>query len=513
MRADYLDRFALHFGEEGFRRLMRTSVLYEKARHTHAITETAPGHATLFTGAEPRIHGIIGNSWLDEEGRDVASVLDTEHWLLAPGLPAGQLVGRSPHRLEVPTVGDALLQATAGRARVVGVSLKDRGAILPAGRGGTAFWWGSEGFVTSTYYFEESPPWLAAHQKEHPLGGYLTQAWSLALPEDQYFLPPSLRREGHEALWGEGFPHRASEGASPSSLLKTSPFGDVAVFDLARRVLREFELGADEVPDLLSISLSATDYIGHFYGPRSREMEDQLVRLDAELARFLHFVDELVGEEVLVVLSADHGVEDSPEAWQEAGLRGGRLTEDAVAAVVKSALTEEYGSARYFQSVASPYVYLDRAGVEGSGRSLAEVRRTVAKALSGVELIFWARPVDELAGITEVEQQVARSVEESRGGDVYVVPKPGVHFVQEASLFATHGTPWARDQHVPLLFSSPDIQPARVLRPVDVRSVAATVSDLLGIEAPAAHQGEALVEVRESFAVRDLQRRKRARTK
>lgn len=500
MRGDYLRRFGSHFGEGGFRRLLQTGVLFEQAHHSHAITETAPGHATLFTGAEPRIHGIIGNSWLNEEGQDVASVVDTGEWLLAPGLPRDHAVGRSPHRLKVPTVGDSLRQATAGRARVVGISLKDRGAILPAGHAGTAFWWGSEGFVTSTYYFAESPSWLAEHQKAYPLDAYLAEPWSLTMPEEEYALPPSLRQEGHDGLWGAGFPHVAREGASPSFLLKTSPFGDVATFDLARRVVREFDLGSDAVPDLLSISLSSTDYIGHFYGPRSREMEDQITRLDAQLAGFLRFVDETVGQEVLVVLSADHGVEDSPEAWQQAGLRGGRLTEEAVALVVKSALTEEYGSARYLKNVASPYVYLDTAAIGRTGQSGAEVRRVVAEALTEMDLIFWARPVDELTGVSEVELQVARSVEESRSGDVYIVPKPGVHFVQEATLFATHGSPWARDQHVPLIFSSPHLRATRVERRVDVRSIAATVSELLSIEPPAAQKQAALPEVLEAFA-------------
>ena len=270
------------FGTGGFARFLDTGVVYDNAHYAHGITETAVGHATLFTGALPRDHGIVGNEWYDLTQRERVYAVDDD----AATLLGSERGGKSPRKLLVPTVGDALIAATEGKALVRAVSEKDRGAVLPAGMRGLAYWLdeAAGGFVTSRYYLEALPPWVSSVSVECYRNTPLSYA------------------------------PKSSSTKDFTRALKHTPYSDELVLQFVRRMFEHEPLGVDEVPDLLSVSFSATDYVGHAFGPESTQASDNLVHLDRTLASLFELLDARVGRDhVLVVLSADHGIAESPE--------------------------------------------------------------------------------------------------------------------------------------------------------------------------------------------------------
>lgn len=487
MRGDYLEKYRVSLGTGGFTWLAEHGRSYEQVHYSHAITETAPGHATLFTGAPPRVHGIIANQWLLPDGTEVAAVTDKESLLVTvseSGLSTR--VGSSPRQLLVPTLGDALIEQKGRSARVISVSGKDRGAILPGGLRGQAYWLGPEGFVTSSFYRKEVPDWLTLHQKAHPVASYLARGWSLFEEEEKYQSPASVLSYAPRE-WSAGFPHRLTAGADPMSAVKSSPFSDEAVIDVALSALAGEDLGRDDIPDLLAISLSATDMIGHQFGPESRELEDQLVRLDAQIARLVeHLNDFLDPDEFVLVLSADHGACESAEFLRKVGRHGRRLTEATLEEAVRKSLKQEYGHERYFLGVASPYVTLNRAAMLQYGVQVQGVRNVVAAALGEVEGVHLVHIVGDPVPAGELGSRLAAAIHSERSGDIYVVPERDTLLLQSESLGATHGSPWGYDTHVPLLLVGPGVVPGSSPGPFDVRSLAPTIAHLLGIDPPAA---------------------------
>lgn len=486
MRGDYLERYRSHFGAGGFERLTRSGVVFENAHYTHAITETAPGHATLFTGVAPAVHGIIGNSWVLPTGETTSSVTDATETVVGPGTAPNRKTGHSPRLLLVPTLGDQLTINSGGRSIVLGLSTKDRSAILPAGQTGRAVWMGERGFVTSSYYGPEAIPWLPAHHLAHPPERYVAGGWTLLLPEDQYKTPLVPSAYAPTSLGAE-FPHVLVEGADRMEALKNSPFGDTAVVDLAIAALREEAFGADDAPDLLAVSLSSTDLIGHRFGPESREMEDQMIRVDRQLARLLDALEQS-GKlaTTLVVLSADHGGCESAESSAKLGLPARRLSESAIEEAARSALKRAYKNDRMILAVESPYVYLDAAAIAKAGAQRADVRRIVRAAIASLPGVYGAYAKGEVVGDDGVSRRVRAAIHETRSGDIYVVPAPYTLFLQGDNLAATHGSPWSYDTHVPMVLSGAGLTTRRVAQRVDVRSLAPSVAALLQIPAPAA---------------------------
>lgn len=489
LRGDSFARFAHLITREGVGRLLDRGTHFTAATYDHAITETAPGHATLFTGASPHEHGIVANEWMAADGSAVASVLDLSSPIVGPDLDpteADARAGRSAVHLLLPTVGDAFRERTLGSSKVVSVSLKDRGAILPAGQGGQAFWLGKRSFVTSQRYASLAPTWLVELAKEHPLASYQSD-WPLLLAEDAYRTkaerPPLGSRVDARS---EGFPHRPRPDASAAAWLRATPMGDQAVIDLAKAAYQSFDLGADDTVDLLAISLSAVDYVGHLYGPESREAEDCFARLDRLLAGFFRFIDSKNAEsEVLFVLSADHGISETPESRLSSGLPASRVSESNVDEAARAALESAYGHARYLRGVALPSVYLDRAAIAKSGHSPATVAERLAADLSvapGIHRAF--TPASAAADPSDLGRQVAESMLEGRSGDVYVVLAPGAQLA-DGDYAASHGSPWYQDRHVPIVLAGPGVPRGKVRTAVDVRALAGTVADLVGLPPPA----------------------------
>ncbi len=503
LRTDLLMRYADRYGQGGLRRFLEQAVLYENARYAHAITETAVGHATLFTGALPSAHGIVGNEWF-EAGRRRSSVEDARFPLLGAELPEG---GASPEALRVSTLGDQLALATFGEALVYAISLKDRAAILPAGRAGKAFWYEERGgrFVTSSYYFPALPGWLEAFTARRPLERF-PASWELLHPPETYRRPARDPSAAQGPERRPNFLHSLSD-ADPlhrSRAIKHSPYGDELTIDLVEALLAASPLGRDDIPDLLSISLSATDIIGHTFGPDSREAEDNLLRLDRTVARLFELLRARVSDPyLLVALSADHGISETPEQRAALGLPGGRhLGAVALVRQLNEELVARFGpGADFVLGFANPCLWIDEAKVEALGLDLERAERAVAElVLSGWGGYARAIVRTDLSRNTlpegEIEQLVRASFDPQRTGHVYLVPEAGwIQANDPAALVAMHGTPYVFDRSVPIAFWGAGLEPRRVHDAADPRDIAPTLAALLSLTPPSGSSGRVLPEI------------------
>jgi predicted AlkP superfamily pyrophosphatase or phosphodiesterase len=509
----------------GFRYLYEHGVHYANAHYQHANTETIVGHATLASGAPPADHGMVGNVWLDRgTGELTYNVEDARYPLLTVGAgvdkateidptqKAARSQGRSPMALLVSTFSDELAVHTSGKAKIFGVSVKDRGAIALAGHAGKAFWFSKSSgeFVTSRYYYDRYPEWLEAWNREQRPRRYSGKAWELARAPESYVAAEADDRPWETDFPGYGrvFPHAYGEAESKyfNTLLTLSPAGDELTRELAEAVLVNEGLGQDEVPDYLSVSLSGTDYVGHFFGPASLEAEDNLFRLDRTLAGLLAFIDEKVGlDHTLVVLSADHGGPEVPGYLTSLGLRADYVDPKSWdRAPGLAALKAKFGIAeklisKYFH----PYVYLDLDLLAEKGLDPAEVASAVAAEVVKLDGVSAAVSSYDLAAgrvpHTPQMRSILNNYHPKRSGDVFVVFEPH-RFINDfdgLTVAATHGSPWSYDTFVPILFAGPGIRPRVVHRPVAPTGVASTLAAYLGFKAPSGALGDVLVEVLE----------------
>ncbi|MGB5630832.1 MAG: alkaline phosphatase family protein, partial [Woeseiaceae bacterium] len=488
-----------------------------------ANTETIVGHATLATGAHPSIHGMIGNLWFDREtGFTTYNVEDPDYRLLTEGADvdedaeidptqrAARSEGRSPAAIEVTTFGDELRSHTAGRAKVVGVSVKDRGAISMAGHSGTAFWFSKSSgeFVTSTYYLDAYPEWVNTFNAAKPAQQFAGTEWGLLRDKGTYFFGASDDRPWETDVGGFGrtFPHSYGDGSSPyfTTWLTLSPAGDEIVLDFAKAALVGEQLGKDDVTDYLSVSFSSTDYVGHVFGPSSLEGEDNILRLDATLADLLAFVDEHVGlDNTLIVLSADHGGPDAPGYLNSLQIPAGYVepeTWDRQAAIerikkqfrIKGELIETYEH---------PYVYFSAEVKDDRRIDAAALEAAVVEELMKFPGISLAVSSEALRTgnlpDTDLHDAVLRNFHPKRSGDVFIVFEPNwfINDFDGLVVASTHGSPWNYDTHVPIVFAGANLTPATVVRKVQTVDIAPTLSAYFDLKPPSGSVGKPLFEV------------------
>src|SRR6266850_3334843 len=350
-RYDYLERFGDLFVANGLRRLVRDGASWVDTNYDHMPTYTAPGHGTMMTGAYPAESGMIANEWPDRlTGKKVSSVSDESVKLLG-GNPND--AASSPRRLLASTLGDELRLATNDRSKVIGISVKDRSAILPAGRHANGAYWFSTtsgNMISSTYYFNELPAWVTSFNNSRPADKYFGAKWERLLPESEYLRragpdSPPWENIGQVAGDTNAFPHTITGGAATTgrdfyNALDFSPFSNDLLVSFAQQAMINEKLGQDDDTDVLSLSFSANDYVGHRFGPYSQEVMDVTLRVDRQIGTLLDFVQTRVGlANTIVVLTADHGVAPIPEHAQALGLNGGRLRSADVLATIRSAIS------------------------------------------------------------------------------------------------------------------------------------------------------------------------------
>ena len=523
LRGDLPTRYYDRLGDGGFRYLWENGVVYRDAHHAHANTETIVGHTTLATGAHPSTHGMVGNLWFDREtGFTTYNVEDADYRLLTRGASvdanteidptqrAARSEGRSPAAILVTTFSDELRSSTGGEARVIGVSVKDRGAISMAGHSGTAYWFSkaSGEFVTSTYYLDQYPDWVTAFNEQQPAQQFAGTSWQLLRERDSYQFADSDDRpwETDVAGFGRVFPHAFGDGASPyfTTWLTLSPAGDKLVLDFAKQALINEQLGQDAVTDYLSVSFSSTDYVGHVFGPSSLEAEDNILQLDRTLAELINFVDKQVGlENTLIVLSADHGGPDAPGYLNSLGIPSGYVDpeswdKDSALSRIKQQFDIQ-GS--LIETYDHPYLYFS-SDVKSDGAIDQEaLEAAVVNELSRFEGISLAVSSSALRRgnlpETELMRAVVKNFHPKRSGDVFIVFEPNwfINDFDGLTVASTHGSPWSYDTYVPIVFAGSGLAAKTVDRRVWTVDVAATLSSFMGIKPPSGAMGVPLVEV------------------
>jgi len=516
LRGELPRRYADRFGEGGFRYLMDEGTVYLDAHHGHADTETIVGHTTLATGADPAAHGMISNVWLDRaSGELMYNVEDARYPLLISGAGvdasteidptqrAARSDGRSPAAIQVSTFSDELTLFTGGRAKVFGVSVKDRGAISMAGHTGKAFWFSKAAgrFVTSQFYYDAMPQWVEDWNALGRPGEYANTSWELSDDPSTYVFGDRDDRPYETVLgsFGRTFPHEYGPADSKyfTTFLTISPAGDELTLDFAKAVIENEGLGQDDVTDYLSVSFSSTDYVGHIFGPSSLESEENILRLDRTLAELFRYVDETVGlEDTLIVLSADHGGAEAPGYLAELGFETDYIPGDFFTTFES---TSGYGA--LVETFSHPYVYLDRAKLEEADHDVDEVARALADELTAVDGIALAVASVDLREGTfpdlRVLNSVLRNFSPGRSGDIYVVFEPYryVNDFDGLTVATTHGSPWVYDTYVPIMVAGAGIPAQHVARRVETVDVAPTLSSLVGAKPPSGAVGRLLREV------------------
>ena len=517
LRGDLLERYADNFGKGGFSYLRNRGVVYSNAHYLHANTETIVGHTTLATGATPSVHGMIGNVWYHADSGDLGyNIEDAEAPLLPtrdsstegaqvdPAQKRARSSGRSPKAILAPTFSDALKIATAGKAKTFGISGKDRSAVAMTGKTGTAYWFSTNNgdFQSSTYYLEKYPNWVNEWNGQRKAEQLAGKQWQLLLDPARYKLGQQDDRPYEVDLKGYGrtFPHTFGPANHPLFFTRVlvSPEGDRLLLDFGKALIEAEQIGRDEVTDYLSISFSAVDAVNHFFGPSSLENEDVVLQLDRTLADLLQFIDKEVGlDKTLIVFSADHGMSEMPEYATELGYEAGRIYGDELLAMAKEASAALFDSEALVKDFFRPYLYLDGDAISNMGLDRQNVATAIAIDLAKKPGIGGAIPGSRLSGGSPSGPTAAirHNHHLQRAGDVYVFQQPYWFMFDRGPVAAMHGSPWAYDTHVPIIFVGPGIKPMHVHRRVHPIDVAPTMSALLNMSPPAAAQGTVLAEV------------------
>jgi predicted AlkP superfamily pyrophosphatase or phosphodiesterase len=476
-RYDYLSRFRNQY-TGGLRRLLERGAVFVNANLEHYPTVTAVGHSTMLSGATPAISGIIGNDWYDrEEGRQVTSVSDAGTKLLgAPGE-----AGSSPRRLLVSTVGDELKVAGSRESKVIGISMKDRSAVLPAGRMANAAYWyddDSGAFVSSTYYFAELPGWVEAFNNRRQANAFAGKAWLEAANGTAVRKLPD------------------NPGKELTTAVYNSPFGNDLVELFTEAAIDAERLGQRGVVDLLAVSFSSNDAIGHSYGPDSPEVHAVSIGVDRTLGRLFDYLDRRLGEGgYLVALTADHGVSPVPETLVAQNQAGGRIRGDFFAPI-RNALEARFGPGKWVLSTAGSSPYLDYGLIAKHRLDPAEVRKVAAEAAASIPHVARVYTRDQLlkqrSAVDLIDSRVMRSFHARRSGDLEIILDP--YWIRGTS-GTTHGTPYNYDAHIPLIFMGPGIVAGRHYKAVALNDLAPTIAAILDIEPPSGSVGRVLDEI------------------
>lgn len=487
---------------DGLARFLDRGAVFADAHYGHAFTVTAAGHATMLTGAYPYRTGIIGNDWRDPLTRELAYCTgDTRHTYI--GHKTNPLDGTSPNNLRAETVGDVLRRVNP-QSKVIGISGKDRGAILPAGKTGTAYMYMAQTghFASSTYYMPAHPGWVDAFNAAKPADRYFKTEWKPLLPEAAYArsMPdnqPWFGPRGGKLPMMMGVPADDRPGPNYYNALLRSPFADALSLDFARAAIVGERLGQDDAPDILSVSLSGHDYVNHAWSAESRLSHDHLLQLDRMFQAFFRDLDERIGKDnYILVLTADHGFMPAPEASQAQGRAAGRQSGSQTLGRVNAALEKQFGVPGLGLYFSASALVLDKELMARRGlafNTVADAARQLLLAEPGIAVAYTRTELAARSRMAEPHfAQMTQSWHAGLSGDVQYALKP-YWMMTSSSSNTTHGSPHAYDTHVPILLYGPKwIRPARVDQRVEVVDIAPTLARLLGVPVPSASEGKPL---------------------
>jgi predicted AlkP superfamily pyrophosphatase or phosphodiesterase len=492
MRYDYIYRYWDKFGNDGFKRLVNDGFFCRNTNFNYVPTYTGPGHTSVYTGTTPCVHGIIANEWFSKKtGTMMYCAEDNSVNGVGTSAPEGK---RSPANNLSTTITDELRISSNMKSKVIGIALKDRSAIMPAGHVANAAYWydGSIGsFISSTYYMKELPAWVQEFNKKEPAKKYLSQPWKLLLPADQYTESLSDESKYEGLLKGETrseFPHdlpKLMVANGGLNLIRSTPFGNSLTKDFAIEAIKNENMGKSAATDFLAISFSSPDYIGHTWGPNSMEQEDDYIRLDQDLAELLKFLDAQIGKEnLLVFLTADHAAPEVPAYLMDLKIPAGYIDEGKMNYELKSYLKKMYGDSLVL-NMSNQQVFLNHKVIEEKKLVLQQVQEDAAsflQNLNGVaEVITWTT-MNNTAFTEGSRYLMQKGFNANRSGDVLINYLPA--WVDYQRTGTTHGSPYSYDTHVPLIFYGWNIRPGSSAEQVYITDIAPTLAMMLNIQFP-----------------------------
>ncbi|PTT75981.1 MULTISPECIES: alkaline phosphatase PafA [unclassified Chryseobacterium] len=504
MRWDYLYRFYNKYGNEGFKRLLNTGYSLNNIHIPYVPTVTALGHTCIYTGSVPAIHGIAGNDWTDKEtGQNVYCTTDES---VKPVETANAKVGsHSPKNLWSTTVTDELRLATNFQGKVIGVSLKDRASILPAGHTPNGAFWFDDStgdFITSSWYMNDLPQWVKTFNSQDLPDKLVANGWNTLLPIDQY-TESSPDNSSWEGLLGSAktptFPYSnlAADYQAKKDNIRYTPFGNTLTLKLAEAAVEGEKLGGDDIVDMLAINLASTDYAGHKFGPNSIEVEDVYLRLDKDLAQFFNYLDSKVGKgQYTVFLSADHGGAHSVGFLQEHKITTGFFG-DGMDKNVNLKLKEKFGVDKLINAVDNYQIYFDRKLLKENNIKLEDVVDFTVKEIESDPSDLYAVPVNKVSesSIPEpIKQRIINGINRQRSGDIQLISHDSM-LPPYSKTGTTHSVWNSYDSHIPLIFMGWGIQHGESNKAYFMTDIAPTISSLLKIQFPSGNVGNPITEV------------------
>lgn len=509
MRADYLYRFANHYGEDGLKLLMKEGTNFQNCHYNYVPTFTGPGHASIYTGTTPANHGIVANAWWSrEEGKRVNCVEDQQSKPV--GSSPDTKGNYSPIRLKSNTITDQI-KLMDSRSKVYSISIKNRGAILPGGHAPDGVFWydyANGGFMTGSYYANRLPDWVVMFNQEKNAATYMPEKWETLKPiatyiesrADNYAYEASITND--PPVFPYNLKKAIKEGKSLTELFVNTPFANTMLTDFARVILEMEKLGKGEATDFLAISYSSPDIIGHSYGPYSKEMQDVMIRLDRDIAKLIKSLDDRLGRDNYVLfLTADHAVEPIPQYLLDHKMAAGYFFWKPFEDALRQAVASQFGEG-LVDDVYNNSVYLNKQAIEKGGFNYGQVVFFVKEFLRNyphIKQVYSGRELQEFGYLHDWSIKVAMGFHPVESGDLLFTLEPGYLPVKEDNLKSkqgtSHGSAFSYDTQVPLLFFGKGIPAVNVFREVEITDITPSLSLMLGLTKPSGSTGKVLVEL------------------
>ncbi|GGZ19260.1 alkaline phosphatase family protein [Echinicola pacifica] len=503
MRYEYLNKFQERYSEGGFKRLMNEGFVMKNAHYNYIPTYTGPGHSSVYTGTTPSTHGIIGNNWYVRElNQTIYCAEDSTVTAVGGSAKNGEI---SPRNLLTNTITDELRLSTNKRSKVVGIAIKDRGAALPAGHLGEAYWFDKTTgeFMTSSYYHEELPDWLVKFNKKKLAEKYLSNTWKplyniksykQSVADNNDFEAPFIGKETTDFPYDLKKLMKDNDGIG---LIASTPFGNDFTLDMAYAALEGEKLGKGEETDFLALSFSSTDYVGHRFGPTSIELEDTYLRLDQSLEKFFNYLDKEYGKgEYLVFLTADHAVAEVVNYNKSENLPTGSFDTRFALTQLKGYTREHYGEGNWILNTSNDQIFLNRKLAEEKGLDLAKMQREIADfmlRLPGIKEAYTASDMKRMQYTEGRPHLLQMGYNHKASGDVMLILEPG--WLSNSARGTTHGSGYIYDTHVPVLFYGWNVPAGKSSRYCSITDIAPTLSMLLDIRIPNGASGQPILEI------------------
>lgn len=503
MRQEYLYRFADRYSDGGFKRLMSQGFMMKNGHYNYIPTYTGPGHASIYTGTTPATHGVIANSWYSKKLNSSIYCAGDSTVTFVGGTEGNGKI--SPRNLLTTTITDELRFASNKRSKVVGIAIKDRGASLPAGHLGDAYWFDSQNgeFMTSSYYYSELPKWVADFNAKKLPAEYVSQTWNTLYPIETYVQSIDDDNEFEVIFSGKDrptFPYDLNE-LNPSNggvgMVASTPFGNSLTLDFAYAAIEGEQLGMRGETDFLAVSFSSPDYIGHRFGPSSKEVEDNYLRLDLEMEKFLNYLDKTYGkDQYLIFLSADHGVADVATYMESEKVPAGNVRVSYLSAQLKGYTNAVYGEGNWILNISNDQVFLNQKLARDKDLDMDDLEEDLANYLlrfNGIKEIYTSTAMKNTQFTSGRPGLLQNGYNHKASGELLIILEPG--WLAGGDKGTSHGTGYSYDTNVPILFFGWGVKAGESSRKVSITDIAPTLSMMLDIRLPNGSTGNPILEI------------------